>query len=87
MKKIQCPCCGFFTFENDGDINFDYCDVCGWQYDVVAHNNPNISIGANKISLNEARQNYKRFGVSKKRLIGTGQVRKPNDDELPENNL
>ncbi len=86
MKRIQCPCCGYFTIENDDEVIFDFCDVCGWQFDVVAHNNPDISIGANKISLNEARENYSKFGVSKKRLIGTNQVRKPRMDELPENN-
>jgi rubredoxin len=86
MKRIKCPCCGFFTIENDDDIIFDFCDVCGWQYDVAAHNKPDISIGANKISLNEARKNYKLFGASKERLVGTDQIRKPLPEELPENN-
>lgn len=88
MKKYQCPCCRYYTFESDfGDGPlFDYCEVCGWQYDPVAHDKPDALIGANHITLNEARENYKKFGASKKSFIETNRVRKPLLEELPENN-
>ena len=86
MKKYKCPCCGYYTFESDlGDGPlFDYCEVCSWQYDPVAHTKPNIEIGANHISLNEARVNYKIFGAIKEKYIGDS--RSPFKEELPENN-
>ena len=84
--KRQCPCCGYYTIDNDDDVIVDTCEVCGWQYDLPAHKKPDTMIGANHITLSEARQNYNKYGVSKKRLIGSDQVRKPYIDELPENN-
>ena len=73
---ICCPCCGCLTIpEGDGDI----CPVCFWEYDKVAHDTPDEAIGANGISLNEARENYKRIGVSEERFAAN--VRKPTDEE------
>lgn len=40
MKRMICPCCGYFTVESDDEIIIDICDVCFWQYDFVAHNYP-----------------------------------------------
>lgn len=80
METQKCPCCGFFTVEGD----FDICEVCYWQYDSVAHNNPDKTVGANKVSLNEAQTNYKTFGASEERFLNN--VRKPVTEELPENN-
>ena len=82
MKK--CPCCGFYTVDSDDEVIVDICDVCFWQYDVVAHEHPEISIGPNGLSLNEARINYKKYGACKKQFANTKFVRRPLDDELPE---
>jgi len=84
MKRKICPCCGYYTVESDDEVIVDICDVCFWQYDVVAHNHPDISIGANHISLTEARKNYKLFGACKQRFIDY--VRQPLFEELPDNN-
>ncbi|WPP42437.1 CPCC family cysteine-rich protein [Paenibacillus hunanensis] len=46
---------------------------------------PDRNIGANKISLNQAIENYKQFGVSKPQHKHL--VREPLEEELPENNL
>ena len=75
-SKIQCPCCGYCTIESDDEIIVDICDICLWQYDEVAHDNPDKISGANKISLNEAKENFLRFGISKTRHIGKGMNRK-----------
>ncbi|MGO4372798.1 CPCC family cysteine-rich protein [Paenibacillus sp. 2TAB19] len=85
MMRLQCPCCEYFTVESDDEVIVDICDVCFWQYDAVAHDSPDRNIGANHISLTQARENYKKFGVCKKEFID--KVREPLDKELPINNL
>jgi hypothetical protein len=91
MKRIQCPCCGYYTHEVEDTAKYPYevfeiCDVCFWQYDEPIHDKPNIVMGANDVSLNEARENYKKYGVCKTRHIGKGYTREPLPEELPENN-
>ncbi|MCL2081633.1 MAG: hypothetical protein FWH04_00105 [Oscillospiraceae bacterium] len=83
MKKNQCPCCEFYTFDPDYTL-FEICEVCLWQYDEVAHDEPDTMLGANKVTLNQAKENYKKIGVKEERLLGGG--RKPEPDEFPENN-
>lgn len=82
--RIKCPCCGYFTIDNDLEIIVDICQVCHWQYDCVGHEKPNMSIGPNHVSLNEAIRNYKKYGASDIRFIPY--VRKPLIEELPKNN-
>ena len=88
LVKIQCPCCGYYTHESEavGDPLFEICPVCFCQYDIVAHNQPDRIIGANHISLNDAKENYKKYGICEQRFIGKNLTRKPLQDELPENN-
>lgn len=52
-----CPVCGKYTFESAGD--FDICEVCGWQDDLVQLNDPNEEDCANSMSLNQAREAWK----------------------------
>jgi isopentenyldiphosphate isomerase len=89
MKRVKCPCCGYFTHlvENYSEPLhlFEICDVCFWQYDLAYHDKPDMISGPNYISLNEARKNYKQFGVCKQPFIND--VRKPLPEELPENNV
>lgn len=86
MKKYKCPCCGFYTFESDfGDGPlFDYCDVCLWQYDPVAHDNPDTMVGSNRITLSEAKASFKKHGASKPEY--KNRVRNPRKEELPDSN-
>jgi len=86
LKRYQCPCCGFYTLESDSGHGplFDYCEVCSWQYDPVAHNEPYTIKGANKITLSEAKDNFLKYGASKQKYIVS--ARKPLQEELPENN-
>ena len=87
MRRIQCPCCGNFTIDGEDEVIVDYCEVCGWRYDLPAHEYPNMIIGYNGISLNEARSNYKLFKASKEEFLGTDRIRNPLPEELPENNI
>ena len=45
MKRIQCPCCGYFTIDGEEEAIIDYCEVCGWRYDLPAHECPERKIG------------------------------------------
>ena len=83
MNK-ECPCCGNYTIDSDDEIICDICPVCFWQYDDVAHDKPDTMLGANNVTLNEARNTYLRFGASEQKFVS--KVRKPLPEELPENN-
>ena len=54
--KHKCPVCGKFDFE--GYNCFDDCEVCGWIDDAVQVNEPDLEGGANKMSLNQAKEAY-----------------------------
>ena len=58
-----CPVCDNTCFTGIASQNI--CSVCKWQDDYVIgyHHSDEIS-GANKMSLNEARENYKKYGIS-----------------------
>ena len=74
--KLKCPCCGYYTIDDDRtEIIIDICPICFWQYDRVSHTCCDISIGPNKVSLQQGRKNYLEFGACEKRL--SGYVRKP----------
>lgn len=50
-----CPVCGLEdAFDEPG--GYDICERCGWEDDAVQSANPDLSGGANKESLNEARE-------------------------------
>lgn len=51
--KTKCACCG------EEVDKFDICEVCGWQDDGLQNDNPDYKGGANKKSLNEAKEIYK----------------------------
>ena len=76
MKK--CQCCGCLTIEEEYDI----CPVCCWEDDNVQSKDPCFAGGANRVSLNEARENYLRFGACEERF--TDRARPPLEDELQE---
>ena len=54
--KIKCACCGHKTV--DKKAKFYVCDICGWEKDGVQEDDPNYKGGANKMSLNEAKEAY-----------------------------
>ena len=60
MSKHKCPVCGKFEFEYEGC--FDICEVCGWNDDPIQFENPDEKYCANQMSLNEAREVYKKRG-------------------------
>ena len=54
-KEInKCPCCGKQYLDE-----YSICAVCGWEHDPIQRDHPDLEGGANKMSLNEAREAYK----------------------------
>ena len=78
MKR--CPCCGYLTIDDTNEVITDICEVCFWQYDDVSQENPERIIGPNKVSLNIARKNFKKFGAIQINFVD--KVRKPYKYEL-----
>jgi len=80
MKKYKCICCGNFTLSSEQQGTYEICPVCFWEDDAIQFNDPEYEGGANGISLNRARENYKKIGaISEKYLC---KVRKPTEDEI-----
>lgn len=75
--NYPCTCCHHYTRDQpSGNFDFEICPVCFWEDDPVQNIHPNSKSGANKVSLNEAKENYRKFGASEEQFIKY--VRKPN---------
>lgn len=78
--QYQCVCCRFWTiFDDCPPGTYQICPVCGWEDDNVQYYDPNFSGGANEMSLNEARKNYKLFGAISSEM--TKYTRPPKNSE------
>ena len=53
-----CPVCGQYVFEHPDD--YEGCPVCHWQDDLVQTEEPDFEGGANEMSLNQAREAWKK---------------------------
>jgi hypothetical protein len=79
--RFACPCCGHWTLPGPPPGTYGTCPVCLWEDDGVQFDDPSLRGGANVVSLQEARANFRRVGASEERFLG--QVRLPRPDELP----
>jgi hypothetical protein len=77
--KFNCPCCNYKTLEDEPPGTFQICPVCYWEDDNVQFDNVNFSGGANNVSLNVAKENFKTIGAVEDRFIAF--VRLPFDNE------
>ena len=84
IKKYPCPCCGYLTFSVMPGGTFDICPVCYWEDDDLSIEDPNTVYDINKVSLNEARVNYKSIGACREEDVLY--VRKPYEYEIPDKN-
>ena len=75
-----CPCCGYLTIGEEPPGTFEICPVCFWEDDNVQFEDPIYAGGANSVSLNQARENFRLFGAVSKEFVG--QVRKPLPEEI-----
>ena len=65
--KYPCPCCGYYTYEHVPDGSYDICHVCFWEDDPIQLEDPQCEGGANRVSLEQARLNYKKSVLVRKR--------------------
>ena len=56
-KDLMCPCCGRYKFTEYA--KYEICPICNWEDDPVSRRAPDFEGGANKLSLNQAREVYK----------------------------
>lgn len=62
-ELYECPCCGHRTLGEKPPGTFAICQVCFWEDDSVQFDDPEYRGGANRVSLNEAKMNFKQFGA------------------------
>lgn len=55
-EGLLCPVCRRCSFEEKG--GYEICPVCGWEDDPVQRKDPDFAGGANKLSLNKAREEW-----------------------------
>lgn len=78
----KCPCCENYTLNHDIYGHYgEICEVCLWQSDEIQDNNPDVKEGLNPISLNEAKENYKKIGAIIEKYVKY--TRKPKEWEIP----
>ncbi len=75
--SFPCPCCGYRTLLEEPP--YDICPF--WEDDGAQFDDPSYAGGANVVSLEEARKNFRRLGASEERHVSS--VRAPRPDELP----
>ncbi len=80
-QRFACPCCGFLTLEEAPSGTFDICPVCFWEDDNVQFRDHDYEGGANTVSLNQARENFRLHGASEPRFRSN--VRPPLPEEQP----
>jgi hypothetical protein len=80
-RRYPCPCCDHLTLLEPPTGTFAICPVCGWEDDNLQFVHPDSSGGANKVSLREARENFRRLGASEPRR--QNRVRSPRPHEMP----
>lgn len=59
---LPCPCCGRHTLSEEG--MYEICSVCLWEDDPTQLNDPTYAGGANRLSLIQARENWKKQNLT-----------------------
>lgn len=80
-RRYGCPCCDFLTLTAPPTGTHAICPVCRWEDDAVQFDDLDRAGGANKVSLRQARDNFRRHGVSD--LARRSRTRAPLPDEQP----
>ncbi len=78
--KYKCPCCGYYTFNEKPNGNYDICPVCFWEDDPIASDDVNVKCSCNGVSLVQAQQNFLEYGACVNDMIP--HTRKPKANEL-----
>jgi len=78
-NRHEYPCCKYFSL-NENPGAYEICPVCFWMDDPLQSRDTNCIRPTNRMSLNEARNNFRLYGAMDKRYIDF--VRKPLDYEV-----
>lgn len=57
-SNTHCPCCEIFDHEEEISGTYLICPICGWEDDAIQLHSPDYDIGANALSLNQARKMF-----------------------------
>lgn len=69
-QKFHCPCCGNPTYPVPPKNDIGYiCDVCWWENDPFIRSDDEPSDQNHGMSLRQARNNYKKYGISAPHLL------------------
>jgi hypothetical protein len=63
-RRFPCPCCDKPVLKRPPTGTFQTCPVCLWEDDNIQCVDLDQGGGANKVSLREARSNFRQFGTS-----------------------
>jgi hypothetical protein len=64
-KLVPCPVCNSLVFlAKDYPGSYVICKFCGWEDDFIQVSNPTMAGGANDVSLDQAKENYIKYGTS-----------------------
>ncbi|MDI2112134.1 CPCC family cysteine-rich protein [Commensalibacter nepenthis] len=63
-----CACCSFLTRAEPSNGNYDICSVCFWEDDPIQNDQADADSGSNRITLHQARLNFKELGQVSKDL-------------------
>jgi len=64
-----CPCCGNITIPYGGDALAYICPICWWEIDLFIQSDDEPSDQNHGLTLNQARENYKKFGAVKEEFV------------------
>ncbi|MCI9474359.1 MAG: hypothetical protein HFF31_10170 [Flavonifractor sp.] len=76
----QCLCCGNYTLRVPADCALAFiCPVCLWENDVFIHSDDEPSDENGGTTLQEARENYLKFGAAREYLIKHARLPTPEE--------
>jgi hypothetical protein len=78
-QDTPCPCCGYLVYSKGGRNKHLICPICFWEDDPSQLEDMDLAEGANKVSLNTARNNFDEYGVSD--MDDKSSVREPLPEE------
>ena len=67
--KFYCECCGYNTLNEKPNGTYQICRTCYWEDDPIQSAEPDYEGGANRVSLNQAKRNFKEFGACERDMI------------------
>lgn len=79
-REGYCPVCGYRTLPRRPSlVRHEVCPICHWEDDLVQQSRPDSTVGANGVSLAQARVNFRECGAVEPR--SSEHTRAPTDDD------